>query len=971
MAEPHDDAHMSSAATSAPSSSSSQPSDPSLPSPAAYAAATADLQSPDAILEPSILSSLATYLAGSGGGPKPAKRAVRMLSEGYRGRGDMISLLSQWSCTAGVATAATIEADLLSSIQRAILAKFDGGLADRVLEQSQPLWLEGLVSNPAWESTLLRLAEKAPSSLFLKLCISLMGEQRREEEMGGGGGRGGGGKADGPSAAPTSVLNASLRASALHDFDKFNGLVSALIEGIIDSTVKRAAARKRRRAGGDAAGVMEDEPNAAAAAASSANSSGAAGASAGSDELVARIRLLDVDSMVQDFLRLSAQSEWTYLYAQRALQAAIVSAPRSASFLLQRISQDLTQQATFPPPPPASLLSAKIVQEAPGKNLSVYPFDLLLRGIKDDYADLFQVWSVLARSEQLSMIDINKLYARYAPSLPGVDPPPVVLLRHKLLIRTLLTSLFAPNSALMTSDAPSSSSSSRASGPVSDRHKYAYLLTYACCVVDERVCTVQLQRNLPSDAHSTAAGDNDAASSAAAAAVSLIGNSSAIDKASFDVTLTALLRFHELASNKGWGLRPYTLLRCIHAHLSLPLFACAAVYWIQTQLCDLSFYDMTYHSTVTPYFLSLLGELSSKHPLLRRQVFDTLTRTFHLSPPSLDGFAGIQFKKSLLNLMLHLLHCGFNFKDVVGMILKEIPRGLDHSLIRHFSVQLLFTTSPPYSRTFLEQTLQLLACPQTFKALQNTMVAGMQVSRLLAPDAATTTNSAAVQLLAQAHVAANTPAARRLLATAGMQDLIPDVTPTQGQEESKMSDTATAVASDVKSESPEEPSAKKSKHATPPPPTDAASAVAAGADSTASTSSPVVPGSKAARREEKDRARRAAAELEQRRKAETLKRLLVNTPRAPRPMSQITHDSHDGSERAVLDFCTLLHADPSLLRNSRVVAGLMLNDEGVVVADECDTDTDAAAHDQPIDETRMQQYMQTIQQYVSMQESRS
>lgn len=81
--------------------------------------------------------------------------------------------------------------------------------------------------------------------------------------------------------------------------------------------------------------------------------------------------------------------------------------------------------------------------------------------------------------------------------------------------------------------------------------------------------------------------------------------------------------------------------------------------------------------------------------------------------------------------------------------------------------------------------------------------------------------------------------------------------------------------------------------------------------------------------------------------------------------------SHDGSERAVLDFCTLLHADPELLRCSRVVPGLLLNDEGVVVADECDTATAATDTSQPIDETRMQQYMQTIQQYVSMQESRS
>lgn len=75
--------------------------------------------------------------------------------------------------------------------------------------------------------------------------------------------------------------------------------------------------------------------------------------------------------------------------------------------------------------------------------------------------------------------------------------------------------------------------------------------------------------------------------------------------------------------------------------------------------------------------------------------------------------------------------------------------------------------------------------------------------------------------------------------------------------------------------------------------------------------------------------------------------------------------SHDGSETAVLDFCTLLHTDPELLRLSPAVSGLVLDDDGVVVADECELNEASVT---PMEEAKMQQYLHTINMYVNTQE---
>lgn len=80
-------------------------------------------------------------------------------------------------------------------------------------------------------------------------------------------------------------------------------------------------------------------------------------------------------------------------------------------------------------------------------------------------------------------------------------------------------------------------------------------------------------------------------------------------------------------------------------------------------------------------------------------------------------------------------------------------------------------------------------------------------------------------------------------------------------------------------------------------------------------------------------------------------------------LSSIFVFSPDGSESAVLDFCTLLHARPDLLRNSCDVRGMTLSDDGVL--DEDDTDSTSRPCP-PMDDAQMHECMQTVDKYLAM-----
>jgi hypothetical protein len=75
--------------------------------------------------------------------------------------------------------------------------------------------------------------------------------------------------------------------------------------------------------------------------------------------------------------------------------------------------------------------------------------------------------------------------------------------------------------------------------------------------------------------------------------------------------------------------------------------------------------------------------------------------------------------------------------------------------------------------------------------------------------------------------------------------------------------------------------------------------------------------------------------------------------------------SHDASDSAVLDFCTLLHAEPDLLRLSPIVRGFVVNEDGIVTADDMDTD---AANSTPMEESKFQHHMQTINMYLALKQ---
>jgi hypothetical protein len=846
---------------------------------------------PDAILEPTAGETLAAYLAAGGG----AKKAVKAMADGYQGRTEMINLLAQWTDLAGGATPSTAAASsnpvapvasssssglslITRLLQRAIVRRFDSVKADALLEQSsmQPAWLEALVQSGEWSAVFPELREKSPSSLFLRLCVGLVAEQQLDAQAAAGpllkrevslydgeNGSGAGGFYGG------SIVTASVRASVLSDFTQFHNLVRSILLAMLD--------RAMGQNGSDATTVKQE------------------------DEMSAKMQHMSFDTLLGDLQRLASTSEYAYLYIQRCLSSLIASAPSDLTVLWKRVEQDVRQYVTHPPVP-AVLASTSATSGVDLKNTGVFPLDLWLVGLKEEWLDVFTALHALYRTDQLSMLDVHRIYTRYQAE--GERAPPVCAIRDKKFIRTLLTALFSggDNATIM---------SESSGGAASARDKYIYLLAYACCVKDDRVCNIRLQKHL--DAVSFSSAEFVTATAAL--------RSGPVDRASFEATRAALTKLHDLTTTTQWGLRPNPLLRLIQQNLDVPIVAVAATMWIGAQLTDHAYYDTTYSSNVTPFFLSLLGTISNLHPLLRSTVFSLLSRTWSVSS-SMEAFAGIGVKKLLLNVMVHLAHVGM-VSEVIQLVAEEIPKGMDHSLVRHFVVQLLHTAAPPYSRLFLIGVLQILALPQTFTALQSMLTAYVkresQASKTLQDpiiSGAHVQSGAAAQLLAAAHVQPNTKAALRLLAAAEMSGQLPASTPS-------------------------------------PPP------VSTGQDEHATADGP----SKKKLKTEEGAVKQEAPVLSK--QDHLVQKLLHPAKRPPKPFQQVG-TGHDASDSAVLDFCTLLRERPDLLTHSTTARGLVLREENVLMA--IDDDPSMSVDTEPIPSGVLMEHIRTLDSYLALKD---
>ena len=153
----------------APDPSSSSPSDN-----AALSELVARLSAPDSIMEPDVLSTLASYMQ-SGGEPRTA---IRLLSDNYRGYPDTINLLDHWlSLTDDPPSSSPPPPPQHSyateAFQQLVVDAFEPAKADSVLAtfDAMPDWLTELLVLDGWRAVMERLHTMYPHSLFVAFAV--------------------------------------------------------------------------------------------------------------------------------------------------------------------------------------------------------------------------------------------------------------------------------------------------------------------------------------------------------------------------------------------------------------------------------------------------------------------------------------------------------------------------------------------------------------------------------------------------------------------------------------------------------------------------------------------------------------------------------------------------------------------------------------------------------------------------------
>jgi len=661
--------------------------------------------------------------------------------------------------------------------------------------------------------------------------------------------------------------------------------------------------------------------------------------------------------------------------------------------------------SSSPQPPLASPTAAAAASAAVGNdtgNSAAGAIDLFISSIPPAWSDVYASLRVLQRKGSLLPVDVAKLYARYAPALrapgsntaatsqPNHGVPPVILLRDRELLQDIFLQLFQSDSKLReppaaheiesdtafdsaiaaaTSGIPSSPSplpsiSLDSISPAQDRRKYIFLLAYASAAIDMRPCPPLTQQRRGKPKAEQDGGYGAIAGAAAAATINSApspaqpiasSSSSTIDVSRVLPCYHVFLRFHELgiSSSRDWIQRPSKLVRLLFDHVpTQPLLAAGALLWLRDVLTSQPFWESTHYTALAPYLHNLIGLITPHHPLLRHAVWSCLKDLFHFTPSAVDALSLVQHRKTLLTLMLHLLHTGFDLVAITSFVLHQVrSNGLDHALLRHFIVGLISSTAPPYSRAFVEQAMALLAEEATFKALQvmiETKVMRKGSSSATAGMVAGMTGGAVARLaaqvkhiLAQARIPAGTPAARRYIRQAESNGTLPAGTLKQIEEAQRKEEEAAKEAA-------AEPSRQKSKTESG---TNAASPSEENGDSLPSLSP------------------------------------IESPPPAPiQPKSlaaAASADAYDDGEESVLHFCAYLASDPDRrIRHSSDVRGFIVDAPGILVTDECETtqqtlrssDTDTGrSHDArsstrpgmpPLDETLVQHFLQTCHRYL-------
>ncbi|MES1919527.1 hypothetical protein MHBO_001342 [Bonamia ostreae] len=138
-------------------------------------------------------------------------------------------------------------------------------------------------------------------------------------------------------------------------------------------------------------------------------------------------------------------------------------------------------------------------------------------------------------------------------------------------------------------------------------------------------------------------------------------------------------------------------------------FGTALILFVVAENCltDRNFYNTSYHSNISLLFLKKLENFALKNDKIRRKLIKLATKIFSIEFPT--NFGAVQIidhHKKLLKTLSKM--CIFEYQKVFNFLISAVSK-IDYALIRKFTVELIKSTSAPYSKGFLRLFALFLA----------------------------------------------------------------------------------------------------------------------------------------------------------------------------------------------------------------------------------------------------------------------
>ncbi|CAF4383730.1 unnamed protein product, partial [Rotaria socialis] len=298
-------------------------------------------------------------------------------------------------------------------------------------------------------------------------------------------------------------------------------------------------------------------------------------------------------------------------------------------------------------------ISEEIELHAKAKEHNVTEITLTLDGTTA-YPKVYQPLCAMLSKKALNPADVTTLYKIYQ----STDPPPVDLIRKPAFIELLITQLFDPESTLNPEHRP----------------KYIGLLAYACSVAETNKKSSR--------------------------------KSAVNSKEELSQTTIALEKALEICISSKSTVDLISDLNELYKCLRFPIVAACVLRWIEFRIFDPSYFKLD--QGTTPVHLIIIDEIVSLHFLLHQKAFELLVRFFEATFAELDTLVHLEFKKTILDRMVHMLSCSYVHPILEYMKKRWEQQDTDVSLIRHFVFEVLEMIGPPYEPSFVQLFLPLL-----------------------------------------------------------------------------------------------------------------------------------------------------------------------------------------------------------------------------------------------------------------------